>query len=115
MGSPRHHLFDTALRSDSEISVPVSIIRLRPFYYVFNKTIAGADKVYYDDDPRLNQPVVKNKVTGSMERKRFWDAQTVWTSLDFGAGPGSLGVREVKGQAMVMGVGGGITPSLLDC
>lgn len=45
IGSPRHHLFDSALRAEEEATVPVSIFRLRPFYYVFNKTIAGTEKV----------------------------------------------------------------------
>lgn len=107
IGSPRHYLFDNALRSESEAIVPVSILRLRPFYYVFNKTIAGADKVYYEDDPRLDQPVVKNMATAQIDRKRFWDATTVWAGLDFGAGPGSLAVREFKGRAIILGVGGG--------
>jgi len=115
IGSPRHHLFHSALRDESEATVPVSILRLRPFYYVFNKTIAGADKVYYDNDPRLDQPIVKNAFTSQVDRKRFWDPATVWTELDFGAGPGSLAVREVKEQAVVLGVGGGkiLTLSML--
>lgn len=45
MGSPRHYIFDSALREEEEAIVSVSILRLRPFYYVFNKTIAGTEKV----------------------------------------------------------------------
>ena len=45
IGSPQHHRFDAALRAEEEDAVPASIIRLRPFYYVFNKTILGTEKV----------------------------------------------------------------------
>jgi hypothetical protein len=108
IGSPRHYLYHSALRRESEDAVPVSILRLRAFNYVFNKTIGAAEKVFYDDDPRLEAPIVKNQFTSQIDKKRFWDPATVWTGLDFGAGPGSLAVREVKGQAVVLGVGGGI-------
>jgi hypothetical protein len=106
IGSPKHHLFDDALKTESEGTVPVSLLRLKPFYYVFNKTIAGPDKVYTSDDPRLKTGTRYNK-DGTPDRKRWWEAANVWTGVDFGAGPGSIAVRETKTNVIVLGVGGG--------
>lgn len=33
---------------------------------------------------------------------------TVYTGVDFGAGPGSVAVRDIGGKVIVLGVGGGI-------
>jgi hypothetical protein len=108
IGSPKHYRFDKALRTETEDVVPVSILRLRPFYYVFNRTIARNDKIYKKDDPRLQTGVKGNK-HGTPERKRWWEATTIWTGVDFGAGPGGVAVREVGEKVVVMGVGGGIS------
>ena len=108
IGSPKHYRFDKALRTETEDIVPVSILRVRPFYYVFNKTIAGNDKIYKKDDPRLQTGVKGNRL-GTPERKRWWEATTIWTGVDFGAGPGGVAVREVGEKVAVMGVGGGIS------
>jgi len=108
IGSPKHHLFHQALRTDSEATVPVSILRLRPFNYVFNKIIAKAEKVYNTDDPRLSLPMNPDKRDNNSNRKRFWDVTNVWTGADFGAGPGGIAVRHInKDKVIVLGVGGG--------
>ena len=106
IGSPKHHLFDAALKEDVEDSVPVSILRLRPFYYVFNRTLAGAEKIYSKDDPRLKSGT-RGDATGTPDRKRWWEALTVWTGVDFGAGPGGIAVRETGRDVVVLGIGGG--------
>jgi hypothetical protein len=107
IGSPRHHLFDTALRDEAEETVPVSILHLRPFVYVFNHTIRGSDKVYNKDDPRLKSGTRDDK-RGTPERKRYWEVNTIWTGVDFGAGPGGIAVVEIGEKIVVLGVGGGI-------
>ena len=107
IGSPTHYRFDKALRTETEDIVPVSILQLRPFYYVFNRTTIGNDKIYKKDDPRLKTGV-KGDRNGTPERKRWWEATTVWTGVDFGAGPGGVAVREVGEKVIVMGVGGGV-------
>lgn len=107
IGSPKHHLFVDALRNESAETVPVSLLRLKPFYYVFNKTIAAPDKVYFDDDPRLKTGTRNNR-DGTPDRKRWWEATTIWTGPDFGAGPGSIAVKETNKHVVVLGVGGGL-------
>jgi hypothetical protein len=107
MGSPKHYRFDAALRADVEEIVPVSILRLRPFYYVFNRTIGDTEKVYSKDDPRLKSGT-RNDQHGVPDRKRWWEAKTVWTGVDFGAGPGGVAVREKGQDILVLGVGGGM-------
>ena len=107
IGSPKHYRFDKALRMETEDIVPVSILRLRPFYYVFNRTTIGNDKIYKKNDPRLKTGV-KGDRHGTPERKRWWEATTIWTGVDFGAGPGGVAVREVGGKVIVMGIGGGM-------
>jgi hypothetical protein len=107
VGSPKHHLFDAALRAEIEDTVPVSILRLRPFYYVFNRSTKENDKIYTSDDPRLKSGTRQNR-EGTPERKRWWEATTIWTGLDFGAGAGGIAVRDTGEGVIVMGVGGGI-------
>lgn len=107
IGSPKHHLFRDALADDVEEIVPVSILRMRPFYYIFNRTIKGTEKIYYKDDPRLKSGT-REDPHGEPERKRWWEATTVWTGVDFGAGPGSVAVKDAGDKVIVLGVGGGI-------
>lgn len=108
MGSPKHYRFDRALKADQEEKVPVSILRLRPFYYVFDHTMKGSDKVYRKDDPRLRSGT-KNSIEGIPDRKRWWEAMTLWTDVDFGAGPGGIAVREKEKEVLVLGIGGGVS------
>jgi len=86
----------------------VSILRLRPFYYVFNRSTKENDKIYTSDDPRLKSGT-RNNQEGTPERKRWWEVTTIWTSLDFGAGAGGIAVRDTGAEVVVMGVGGGMT------
>ena len=106
IGSPRHYRFDSALRTSSEEIVPVSVLRLRPFYYVFNKTTASNDKIFSINDPRLKSGT-KGDRHGTPERRRWWEATPVWTDVDFGAGPGGVAVRAKNGKVDVLAVGGG--------
>ena len=108
IGSPKHHIFDAALRAETEDTVPVSILRLRPFYYVFNRATKENDKIYTNDDPRLKSGTRYNR-EATPERKRWWEATTIWTGVDFGAGPGGIAVRNTTTGVVVMGVGGGMT------
>jgi hypothetical protein len=94
--------------------VPVSIVRLQPFYYVFNRTTLGNDKIYSKDDERLKSGV-KGDEKGTPDRKRWWEVITLWTGLDFGAGPGGVAAREVGGEIVVVGVGGGRKGGLVIC
>jgi len=114
IGSPKHHLFDSALRKEAEAIVPVSVFRLRPFYYVFNRTTARNDKVYSKDDERLKTGVKGNR-KGMPDRKRWWEVITLWTGVDFGAGPGAVAVRKVGSDVVVVGVGGGKKGGLVIC
>jgi hypothetical protein len=107
IGSPKHHQFDTALRTESDGIVPVSILRLRPFYYVFNRTSMDNDKIYAKDDPRLRTGV-RGDPNGTPDRKRWWEATTVFTGVDFGAGPGGVAVRDTGKDIVVLGIGGGM-------
>jgi len=112
IGSPRHHLFDTALRMEREDAVPVSILHLIPFYYVFNRTSMANDKIYDKNDPRLKTGV-RGDPSGTPERKRWWEVTTVYTGVDFGAGPGGIAVKEASVKVVVLGVGGGMFPEKL--
>jgi hypothetical protein len=100
IGSPRHHLFSSALENDVEASVPVSILRLHPFHYPFNKTIGGPEKAYNAGDPGLDSP-------GTGERSRYWHVTNLWTGTDFGGGPGGVAARMDGKKVLVLGVGGG--------
>ena len=71
-----------------------------------------AEKIYRDDDSRLKSGT-KGDVGGKPERKRFWEGLEVWTGGDFGAGPGSVAVREVGKGIVVLGVGGGMSYLLI--
>jgi hypothetical protein len=63
------------------------------------------------------QTGVKGDKRGTPERKRWWEAIPVWTGLDFGAGPGSVCVREVKGKGkgILVAVGGGKKGGIVVC
>jgi hypothetical protein len=114
IGSPRHHLFDEALRTESEAVVPVSIYRLRPFYYVFNRKTKKSDKIYAKDDERLVTGV-RGDTKGQPDRKKWWEVITLWTGVDFGAGPGGIAVRETGSEVVVVGVAGGKKGGLVIC
>jgi hypothetical protein len=106
IGSPKHHLFRDALVEDSADTVPASIFRMRPFHYIFNRTIRATEKIYYKNDPRLKSGT-REDPHGEPERKRYWEPTTVWTGVDFGAGPGSVAVKDAGDEIIVLGVGGG--------
>lgn len=108
IGSPKHHRFDSALRLDEEETVPVSILRLRPFFYVFNRTISDNDKIYRKDDLRLKTDL-RGDNHRMPERRRLWEASTVWTDVDFGAGPGGIAVKKNGDNVVILGLGGGMS------
>jgi hypothetical protein len=60
---------------------------------------------------------VRGNKRGTPERKRWWEAVPVWTGVDFGAGPGSIAVREERGKkrGVVIGVGGGKKGGIVIC
>ena len=89
----------------------MSILRLRSFYYVFNPSTKENDKIYTSDGPWLKSGTRNNR-EGTPERKRWWEATTIWTGLDFRAGAGGIGVRDTDAEVVVMGVGRGIPLSI---
>ena len=92
----------------------MTIQRMRPFYYVFNRTARGTEKVYHGNDARLKSGT-KGNSEGVPDRKRWWEARTVWTGVDFGAGPGSVAVKDMGKKVIVLGVGGGKKGGLVIC
>jgi len=114
IGSPKHYRFDEALRNDVEAPVPVTIVQLRPFYYVLNAT-AGPQKVYRSDDPRLRTGTKSDLKGGIPERKKWFDSTTLWTDVDFGAGPGGIAIRDLGGWVTILGIGGGKKGGVVSC